>query len=263
MLAALALLALTPQDKTDWDAEGRACADLLKEMIRIDTINPPQDASKKNANETELCRRVQALLKKDGIESEILEPEPGRGSLIARLKGSGAKKPVLLMAHIDVVGVDRGKWTVDPVAAMEKDGIIYGRGAIDDKGMAAVITHVFRMLKRRGEKLSRDVILMLNADEESGGHQGAKWVVDRHFEKVDAEFVINEGGRIGLKDGKLTQVGVQCAEKVYNDVRLWMRGTSGHSSVPRPDNAIYNLSAALEKLKGFQTPLRVTDVAKA
>jgi acetylornithine deacetylase/succinyl-diaminopimelate desuccinylase-like protein len=119
------------------------------------------------------------------------------------------------------------------------------------------------MLKRRGAKLSRDVILMLNADEESGGRKGAQWMAEKHLEKIDAEFVLNEGGRINLKDGKIVQFAVQCAEKIYNDVRLWVRGTSGHSSVPRADNAIYNAAGMLLKLQGYETPIRVTEIARA
>lgn len=249
----------------DWEAEARACAELLKQMIRIDTTNPPPPgSSKKNAGETVLCRFVQKLLAAEGIAAQVLESEPGRGNLVARYKGEGSRRPILLMAHVDVVNVDRSRWIVDPYGGVERDGYIWGRGAIDDKGMAAVITHVFRLLHRHRPKLSRDVILMLNADEESSARFGARWMVENHPDLIDAEYVLNEGGRISLDpDGKVAQVAVQAAEKIYNDVWIWVRGESGHSSVPRADNAIYTLSEILARLRAFKFPIHIHEIMKA
>ena len=131
---------------------------LLRELIRFDTINPPQPGSGKlNANETALLRHVKSVLAADGIASEILESEPGRGNLVARVKGSGTKRPLLLMAHVDVVNVEPSQWEVDPMSGALKDGFIWGRGALDDKDDAAIFVQVLRMLARSGMKLSRDV----------------------------------------------------------------------------------------------------------
>src|SRR5206468_1120755 len=135
-----------------------------------------------------------AVLAADGIASEIFEREPGRGNLVARIKGSGARRPLLLMAHVDVVNVDRSQWDVDPLSGEIRDGFLWGRGALDDKDDAAIFVQVLRILNRAGTRLSRDVILMLNADEESSGRFGARWMVENHWDRIDCEVVLSEGG---------------------------------------------------------------------
>lgn len=248
----------------EWAEEGRQAVQLLRELIQFDTINPPQPGSKKaNANETALLAHVKGILAQDGVASEILESAPGRGNLVARFRGTGEKGALLLMAHVDVVNVDPLRWEVDPLSGLVKDGVLWGRGALDDKDDAAVFVQVLRILSRRKVPLKRDVILMLNADEESSGRFGAKWIVDNHWDKVACEFVLNEGGRAVLKDGKATVFGFQTAEKIYNDFRLWVRGESGHSSIPRPRNALYEAARLLAKLEQFKTPLRLNDTTKA
>ncbi len=248
----------------DLDAAGDEAVRLLQELIRIDTINPPSPGSgRANAGETALCRRVQAALAADGIEAEILESAPGRGNLVARVRGTGAKPPLLLMAHVDVVGVDRGLWRLDPLSGELRDGFLWGRGALDDKDDAAVFAVVLGLLARSGARRSRDVILMLNADEESSGAWGAKWMVEKHWPKIACEAVISEGGRAALRGGRVVQYGFMSAEKIYNDFRLWVRGRAGHSSVPDPRNAIYAASRIVQKLEGFRTPLRVIPTVAA
>jgi acetylornithine deacetylase/succinyl-diaminopimelate desuccinylase-like protein len=250
--------------RTDLDREGQEAVDLLQAMLRFDTINPPQPGSSQpNANETALLRHVKGILAADGIESEIHESAPGRGNLVARIRGSGEKKPVLLMAHVDVVNVDRAKWDVDPLSGLLKDGFLWGRGALDDKDDAAVFAQVMRILARTKPALKRDVILMLNADEESSARFGAEWMVRQHWDKVACEFVLNEGGSAALRGGKPAQFGFQTAEKIYNDFRIWVRGEAGHSSTPLPRNAIYEAGKLLEKLERFRTPLRLTETVKA
>lgn len=253
--------AATPPQAAEWAADAQEAKVLLQELVRIDTINPPQPGSgKANADETALCAYVQKLLAKDGIPSEIIESAPGRGNLVARLKGSGAKKPFLMMAHVDVVNVDPAKWRVPPLSGAEQDGYVWGRGTLDDKGMAAVCIQAFRMAHRRKLPLARDVILMLNADEESSGHMGAEFMVKRHWDKIACEFLINEGGRMILKDGRVDIVGIQAAEKVYNDVKIWVAGESGHSSIPRPKNAIYSAARLLSKLEAYKPPVRIQPI---
>jgi acetylornithine deacetylase/succinyl-diaminopimelate desuccinylase-like protein len=266
LLAVLASCEALPRGtvlQPDPARDAQEAVDLLRELIRFDTINPPQPGSGKiNANETALLRHVQGVLAADGIASEIYESEPGRGNLVARVKGSGAKKPVLLMAHVDVVNVDRSQWEVDPLSGLVKDGFIWGRGALDDKDDAAIFIQVLRVLARAKPRLSRDVILMLNADEESSGRFGAKWMVEKHWDRIDCEFVLSEGGSALLGETDVIQYGFETAEKIYNDFRLFIPGESGHSSVPLQRNAIYDAARILAKLETYQTPVRLLETTK-
>ena len=159
----------------------------LVDLVRIDTQDPPGDESK-------VAHYLEGVLKSEGIESEILEPVPGRASIVARLKGNGKKRPLLLMGHEDVVPVDRSHWTVDPFAASERDGVIYGRGASDDKAMVAANLEVFLQLKRMKVPLDRDVIFLSEASEEMSSSAGMATIVDRYWDKIDCEFALNEGG---------------------------------------------------------------------
>jgi acetylornithine deacetylase/succinyl-diaminopimelate desuccinylase-like protein len=248
----------------DPDRDARDAVELLRELIRFDTINPPQPGSgRKNANETALLRHVQGILAADGIDSEIYEREPGRGNLVARVKGNGRKRPILLMSHVDVVNVDRSQWEVDPLSAELRDGFIWGRGALDDKDDAAVFVQVLRVLARGGTPRSRDVILMLNADEESSGRFGARWMVENHWDQIDCEVVFSEGGSALLGDSDVLQYGFETAEKVYNDFRLFIPGESGHSSVPLQRNAIYDAARILAKVESYQPPIRLLETTKA
>lgn len=250
--------------KPDFARDAQEAVDLLRELIRFDTINPPQPASgKQNANETALLRHVQGVLAADGVASKIYESEPGRGNLVARIKGTGEKRPILLMAHVDVVNVDRSQWEVDPLSGLVKDGFIWGRGALDDKDDAAIFVQVLRILARTQARLARDVILMLNADEESSGRFGARWMVDRHWDLIDCEFVLSEGGSALLGENGVLQYGFETAEKVYNDFRLFIPGESGHSSVPVGRNAIYDAARILAKIETFQTPIRLIETTRA
>lgn len=227
----------------------------LKDLLRIDTTSPP-------GNETEACRYIAGVLAGEGIPYEILESTPGRGSLLARLKGSGSRKPILMLAHLDVVGVERDKWTVDPFAAVEKDGYIYGRGAVDDKDLVASELAVLIALKRSGRRLSRDVLYLAEADEESGGAYGIGWILKHYPGKLRAEYAINEGGSSQLRDGKLQLVSIQAGEKLYHDIRLVARGPSGHASAPLAGNAIYALSRALARLERHVPEPRLNPVTR-
>ncbi|HEV3027292.1 MAG TPA: M20/M25/M40 family metallo-hydrolase, partial [Planctomycetota bacterium] len=248
----------------DADREGQEAVDLLRELLRFDTINPPQpDSRKANANETALLRHVQSVLADDGIPSDIYESAPGRGNLVARLRGSGAKRPVLLMAHVDVVNVDRHQWDVDPLSGELKDGFIWGRGALDDKDDAAVFVELLRVVKRGGRPLSRDLILMLNADEESSGTYGARWMAEQHWDKIECEYVVSEGGSAQLGDGGVAQYGFQTAEKIYSDFRLFIPGESGHSSVPLQRNAVYEAGRLLGRIETYQSPIRMIETTRA
>jgi acetylornithine deacetylase/succinyl-diaminopimelate desuccinylase-like protein len=166
------------------------------------------------------------------------------------------------MAHLDVVGVKGQDWTMPPLEAQEKDAYLYGRGAIDDKSMAVLGVQMLRLLKRTGAPLKRDVVLALTADEESSAKFGLGWILKNHPDAVKADFAFNEGGQIILENGKVRYVEVQTAEKVYLDLRLETTGVSGHSSVPVPDNAIYRLARALQKLADKQFPIQLNETTR-
>jgi acetylornithine deacetylase/succinyl-diaminopimelate desuccinylase-like protein len=239
----------------DWQAAREEAARHLAAMVRVDTSNPP-------GNETAVARYIGDVLERQGIPAEILEMEPGRGNLVARLRGSGEQRPLLLMSHLDVVGVERPRWTVEPFAAAVRDGFLYGRGAFDDKGMTAVNLQVVLMLHRLQVPLRRDVILLAAADEESGGRAGIRFLIDRHWGKIACEFALNEGGWIHEQDGAIQYVGVAAAEKGRRRIRLVARGSSGHSSMPRDDNAIVHLAAAVAKVGTLQMPMRLNETTR-
>ncbi|HUS18523.1 MAG TPA: M20/M25/M40 family metallo-hydrolase [Terriglobales bacterium] len=254
LFAGVASAQPTPPDSAKWNAE---TVDILRGLIKLDTSNPP-------GNEIIAAKYIANILQKDGIASEIFEAAPGRATIVARLKGNGKKRPLLLMGHIDVVGVERNRWTVDPFAAVVKDGVLYGRGSVDDKAMVAANLVVFLQLKRQGVKLDRDVIYMAEAGEEGTSQFGIDFMVEKHWDKIDAEFALNEGGSsIMRKDGKLPYVGVQTTEKVPRGLNLIARGSSGHGSMPRLDNPVIHLAAAVAKIGAWQAPMRLNETTKA
>lgn len=257
-LLATSSLALSPQPGAtpDFDAARNEVVKILSGFVRIDTSNPP-------GNETKGAEYLKGILDRDGIPSEIFEMTPGRGNIVARLKGNGKKKPVLLMGHIDVVGVEREKWTVDPFAGVIKDGYIYGRGSSDDKGMASACLEVFLLLHRLKVPLDRDVIFLAEAGEEGTSQVGIDFMVERHWDKIECEYALNEGGMIYAVDGKVKYVGIATTEKVPRGFKLIARGTSGHGSIPRPDNAITHLAAAVAKVGNWQTPMRLNETTRA
>jgi acetylornithine deacetylase/succinyl-diaminopimelate desuccinylase-like protein len=228
----------------------------LSEYLRIDTVNPP-------GHETRGAKYLQSILNREGIPSEIFELEPGRGNLVARIKGSGANKPILIMGHIDTVGIERGKWTVDPFGGLVRDGFLYGRGASDDKshGIAGVETLV--LLHRQRIPLDRDVIFLAEAGEESSYQVGIDFMVDKHWDKIAAEFSLAEGGGMQEQNGVVKQVLVAATEKLSRNMKLVAHGVSAHGSVPRADNPLLKLSAALLKLAAWRQPMRLNEVTRA
>lgn len=242
------------QNRPALDAERSQAeaARFLEELVRIDTQDPP-------GNESKVAQYLQGVLKGEGIDSEVLETVPGRDSITARLKGNGNKKPILLMAHEDVVPVDRSHWTVDPFGGMEKDGMIWGRGASDDKAMLAANLEVFLQLKRMKVPLSRDVIFLAEASEEASSPAGMSAIVSRYWDKLACEFALNEGGGSLVENGKIRYIGVSTAEKLPRGARLEATGSSGHGSVPRVDNAVTHLAAAVAKAGEWETPSRLNE----
>ncbi|HZV60223.1 MAG TPA: M20/M25/M40 family metallo-hydrolase, partial [Candidatus Eremiobacteraceae bacterium] len=242
----------------DVAALSREAQGWLTDLLRIDTSNPP-------GNEQAAAKYITAVLQKEGIAAEFLETAPGRGALAARLRSTALADPsraLLLVAHMDVVGVDKSKWTVDPFAAIVKDGYLYGRGAIDDKGMLAANLAAFIALKRANAHLTRDVIFLATADEEQGGDASIKTVVAKYWDKIAAGFALNEGGRVALKNSKVQYLAIQASEKVAVNVAVIARGKAGHASMPTKDNAVVHLAAAVEKIGNYSAPVHLNVIVR-
>jgi acetylornithine deacetylase/succinyl-diaminopimelate desuccinylase-like protein len=237
-----------------YSQEGEA-AHFLAELIKIDTSNPP-------GNETKAAEYLKSVLEKEGIPAQIYESAPGRGNIVARLKGNGKKRPLLLLAHLDVVGVERSKWTVDPFAAFVKDGYMYGRGSVDDKGMVAANLEVLLRLHREKVPLDRDVIFLAEAGEEGTAQFGIEFMIAKHWDQIESELALNEGGTALIENGKIKYFGVATTEKVPRGMTLVAHGTSGHGSIPRLDNPVVHISAAVAKVGTWQTPMRLNETTK-
>src|SRR5690349_24378422 len=259
LMTAAAVPNVTRAQEPDWTAAQQETITHLQAMIRMNTSNPP-------GNEIAVGRYVDSTLRAEGIETHLFEPAPGRAALVARLKGTGAKQPVILMAHMDVVGVEHDKWSVDPFAAVIKDGYLYGRGAIDDKGMLSANLETMLLLKRnvidKGVTLSRDVIFVANSDEEQSGEWGMGWLIANHPELIRAEFALNEGGRVRIVGGKRLYVAVQNTEKVPHMVTVTAHGPGGHASIPLAGNAILRLGRALAKISDYKEPVQVNPTTR-
>jgi len=230
----------------------------LQDLIKINTTNPP-------GNEQAAAKYVLTVLQKDGITGEELLLAPGRSAVVARLRSTAMADPsraLLLVAHLDVVGVDRAKWTVDPFAAVIKDGYLYGRGAIDDKAMLAMNLATFIALKRANARLNRDVIFLATDDEEGGGDTSIKTLIAKYWDKFAAGFAINEGGNVVLKNGKVQYVAVQASEKVSLNVAVVARGASGHASMPTKDNPVVHVAAAVAKIGAYVAPVHYTAIVR-
>lgn len=257
MLPLLLLVIASPALAADPDA--RLKADTLahtKALVALDTSNPP-------GNEIIAARYIERELLKDGIVSELYTSTGTRTSLVARLKGDGSKRPLLLMCHTDVVPADPAGWKTPPFEAVEKDGSLHGRGTADIKGMCAAQMAVLSFLKRTATPLARDVIFFAEADEESGAAvRHIDSLLRDRPELVDAEFGINEGGNSLWKDGRIEEIRVEAAEKEYMDLTLTAKGKPGHSSVPTEDNAVARLSAAVDRLARHRFPAALNDVTK-
>ena len=193
----------------------------------------------------------------------VLGAADHKGNLVARYRGTGKARPLLLLAHLDVVEARREDWSVDPFRLLEKDGYFYGRGTGDDKAQAAIWVASLIRLKREGFRPSRDLVLALTADEEGGGrYNGVAWLLANRRELIDAELCLNEGGWGEMRDGKRLANLVQVAEKHSATFRLEVRNPGGHSSMPVAENAIYRLAAALGRIAAFEFPLQLNDVTR-
>lgn len=255
LLFALSSSLLLVSGEPDWTKVNAETLTHYLTLLKMNTTSPP-------GGETVAAQYVKSVLEKEGIDVKLVGPDPDRLNVIARLKGNGKKRPVLIMGHTDVVGVQRDKWTVDPFAATREGGYIRGRGAVDDKDNLTACLMVMLELKRRQVVLDRDVIFVAESDEESSALNGAKWLVTNAFDDINAEFALAEGGG-GLQVGSLVQqVSIATSEKVPRRLQLISRGTAGHASVPRPDNAVVHLSSAVAKAANWLPPMRLNDTTR-
>lgn len=234
----------------EWEATDQEAVEILQRLIQFDTTNPP-------GNERPAADYIQHLLAQEGIDSEILESAPGRANLVARLEGHSSAGPLLLLGHTDVVYADPDEWTYPPFGAEIHDGYIWGRGALDMKHLVTMELVTVLLIKRLDIPLGRDLIFLAVADEEKMGHFGAQWMLEHHRDKIDAEYVLNEGGRgVNVNGHELYMIST--AEKGYGDLTLTAHGTAGHAAMPRGENPVVIISRALAAVDDFEPPYRLT-----
>jgi acetylornithine deacetylase/succinyl-diaminopimelate desuccinylase-like protein len=245
---------LWAQPSIDWVRQKTEILKHYQDLIRIDT---------RAGNETKAVEYIRQVLEGDGIPSQTFALDPARANLVARIKGNGSKRPLLILAHTDVVGVQPEKWPVDPFGAAIKDGYVWGRGSLDDKPVLAANLMVMLLLKRNRVTLDRDVIFLAESGEEADtAGVGINFMVQQHYGEIDAEYSLTEGGNATIEGGRVVAMNIGTAEKVPARVRLVATGTSGHGSVPRMDNALIHLGAAVEKVGRWQTPMRLNDTTR-
>lgn len=241
----------------DRDAGQRATREHLERLIRLDTQNPP-------GNELITARYFDSMFTQTpGVETHVLVSTPNRANFIARLRaGRPTNRPVLIMGHMDVVGADTAKWETNPFVPTVKGDYLYGRGAIDDKGMLAAAATALQQLARQRDRLTRDIIFLATAAEE-GGDVGIDIVAERHFDLIrDAEFALNEGGRVRVQNGFVRTVNVQTTEKVSYNVVATATGPSGHGSVPLPHNALAALARAISRVHEWRAPVKLNETTR-
>jgi acetylornithine deacetylase/succinyl-diaminopimelate desuccinylase-like protein len=249
-------VARTPADQ----ASIQLATDIFKQLVEINTTD---SVGSTTVAAEAMARRLRDVGFPAG-DVVVLGPNPRKGNLVARLRGTGAHKPLLLIGHLDVVEAKRSDWTTDPFQFVEKDGYYYGRGTQDMKDGDAIMMATLIRMKQEGYKPDRDIILALTADEEGGAFNGVEWLLRNHRDLIDAEYVLNhDGGGVYAENGKLLAFTVDASEKLYADYQLTSLNPGGHSSIPPPDNAIYHLADALGRLEHYTFPFEMNAVTRA
>jgi acetylornithine deacetylase/succinyl-diaminopimelate desuccinylase-like protein len=241
------------------DATNKLAHDIYKQLIEINTTD--------SVGSTTVAAEAMAQRLRDAgypaSDVQVLGPNARKGNLVARLRGTGARKPMLMICHLDVVEARREDWSMDPFQFIEKDGYFYGRGSGDIKDGDAILMAAMIRLKQEKFRPDRDIILALTADEEGGKFNGVDWLIKNHRDLIDAEFILNpDAGDFELDKGKKLLVGIQAAEKLYQDYDVKVTNPGGHSSLPGKENAIYELAAALTRLEHYQFPLELSEVTR-
>jgi acetylornithine deacetylase/succinyl-diaminopimelate desuccinylase-like protein len=250
-----ALLAQAPA-QPDWKALEAETLEHFQSLVRFNTTDPP-------GGEEPAATYLAQVLQKEGIPVQTFTLEPGRPNVVARLKGSGSRRPLLLMGHTDTVNVDPTKWTVPPFSATRDGGYIYGRGTVDDKDNVTAALMTMLLLKRLNVPLDRDVIFLAEAGEEGTTRVGIQFMADQHFSEIDAEYCLAEGGSVSRIDGRAKYASVQTLEKIPRQIELTARGVAGHGSVPLKTNAVLNLAGAVAAVGLWQPPVRLNETTGA
>src|SRR5579871_131376 len=238
----------------DWEKLKPEILNDYRGLVQLDTTS---------GHETRAVDYLRKILEGEGIPTETFALDPDRANLVARLKGNGSKRPLLILAHTDVVGVQREKWPVDPFSAAMKDGYVWGRGSKDDKPVLTANLIAMLLLKRLGVQLERDVIFLAESGEEADpAGVGINYMMREHFDKIDAEFAMTEGGGATINGTRVEMVNIGTAEKLPARGRLVANGMAGHGSIPRLDNSLIHLSAAVEKVGRWETPMRLNDTTR-
>ena len=253
-LLAVALASSAAVPAIDWDKQKPEILQHYRALVQINSVY---------GNETRVVDYLKKVLDAEGIPSKTFAKDPNRANLVARLKGNGSKRPLLILAHTDVVAVQPEKWPVDPFGAVMKDGYIWGRGTIDDKDKLVAMLTTFILMKRSGAVLDRDLIFLAESGEEADPTGvGINYMVNEHLDEINAEFALTEGGTMRLENGRVRTVQVGTTEKVPRRARLVATGTSGHGSVPRIDNAVVHLGMAVGKIGTWESPMHLNETTR-
>ncbi|MCS7025101.1 MAG: M20/M25/M40 family metallo-hydrolase [Bryobacteraceae bacterium] len=252
----LLLAGVLPAQTLDWDRINEETMRHFQALIRIDTTDPP-------GNEKPAVDYLKAVLDGEGIPTKVLALDEKRPNLVARLAGNGAKRPVLIMGHTDVVNIDPRKWKFPPFGAVRDGGYVYGRGTVDDKDNVVACLMTMLLLKRLKVPLERDVIFLAEAGEEGAVRYGIKYMVENHYAEIDAEYCLAEGGGAVRTGGKPRYVTIATTEKIPYALKLVARGPAGHGSRPLRTNAILHLSEAVSKVSRWMPPMRLNDTTRA
>jgi acetylornithine deacetylase/succinyl-diaminopimelate desuccinylase-like protein len=255
-MAAAAFAQPRPVAAPDWTRVQAETLEHFQAILRIDTSNPP-------GNETRLVDYLSQVLTREGIPFETYALEPSRANLVARIKGTGRRRPLLIMGHTDVVTVDPSKWTFPPFSATRDGGYIYARGALDDKPHVVAGLMTLLLLKRLNVPLDRDVIMLAEAGEESTTRVGIDFMIAQHFAAIDAEFCLAEGGGVRREGGRITYASVGSTEKTPRTLELVARGPASHGSVPTRGNAVARLARAVAALTDWTPPIRLNETTRA
>lgn len=238
-----------------WDNVANETLEHFQALIRIDTTNPP-------GNETQAAEYVKGVLDGERIPAKLLALDPKRANLVARIQGNGSKKPILVMGHTDVVEVQKEKWSVNPFAAVRKDGYIWGRGTLDDKQDVTAGLMLMLLLKRQAVKLDRDVVFLCEAGEEGMDKEGIRHVIANHWAEINAEFALAEGGGGTIRGEKAGLVVIATTEKYRWIVQLLAKGRSGHASRPMPDNAVLKIANAVAKIGAWVPEMKLSETTR-
>ncbi|MEI9973478.1 MAG: M20/M25/M40 family metallo-hydrolase [Ignavibacteriota bacterium] len=240
----------------DWSKIDAELLSHYRAVLRLDTTNPP-------GNETRVAEYIRKVLEAEGIPVTIAAKDPARANVIARLRGNGSKRPILLVGHEDTVQVDLAKWTFPPFSATLDGGYVYARGALDNKWQVAANIMTMLMLKRGNVPLDRDVIFVAEAGEEASTTPGIEYLVNEHWPEIDAEACLAEGGTVRREGEQVRFALAQTAEKIPRGAKLVSNGPSGHGSRPMRTNAILHLSKAVEKVALWDPPMRFNDTTRS